>query len=146
MRRAAHRAVRETAANVHLISVAPQPTGERCPDFTVLSMSDGQRCITIDDKWIRSGSVEERRCKAILAEEVAMYRQTCGQCLNSGVTQEGFDALYARNEEAKVRLAQALAHDAREKSRWWVPLAVGIIAASGGLVSLFFARYLGAFR
>jgi hypothetical protein len=28
---------------------------------------------------------------------------TCGQCLNSGFTPEGFDELFARNEAARVR-------------------------------------------
>lgn len=27
---------------------------------------------------------------------------TCGQCLNSGVTQAGFDEMYARNERAII--------------------------------------------
>lgn len=73
MRRAAHRALRETAGNVHLITVNPQPTGERCPLFTVLSMDDGQRCIVVAEGWTKPGSSEGERCVDILNEERSAY-------------------------------------------------------------------------
>jgi hypothetical protein len=45
---------------------------------------------------------------------------TCGQCLGSGFTQEGFDELYARDQAAKLRL-EAWERDAEQsRKRGWI--------------------------
>ena len=73
MRRAAHAAVRETSGSVWLGSVAAVPDREPLADFTILTMNDGQKCISIPESWTDPDSAEGGACQQILNQEAEAF-------------------------------------------------------------------------